>query len=91
MLGYILTLLDLWCAIALLFLQLASFPTNWVLYCVGYLWLKALVFRGSLLNLFDVAIGIYMLLMLMGVTSFWTYIAVGYFLYKALASFVSFA
>ncbi|MEK6962848.1 MAG: hypothetical protein AABX70_00370 [Nanoarchaeota archaeon] len=82
MLGFVLMLLDVWCAIALLFLQFSTFPTHWVLYCVGYLWLKALIWQGSLMNLFDVAVGIYMLLMLMGVHGFLTYIAIAYFIYK---------
>ncbi len=86
MLGFVLMLLDIWCAIALLFLQLDTFPTKWALYCVGYLWLKALIWRGSLMNLFDVAVGVYILLMLMGVHSFLTYIAIAYFGYKVVAS-----
>ena len=60
----ILAILDLWCGIAILFLHYFSFPTKWALYCVGYLWLKSLIWRGSIMNLFDVAIGIYILLML---------------------------
>ncbi|HLD05888.1 MAG TPA: hypothetical protein VJG90_09290 [Candidatus Nanoarchaeia archaeon] len=90
MLGFVLMLLDIWCAIALLFLQFSTFPTKWVLYCVGYLWLKAIIWRGSLMNLFDVAVGVYMLLMLMGVHSFLTYIAIAYFIYKVIASLGAF-
>ena len=38
------------------------------------------------MNLFDVAVGVYILLMLMGVHSFLTYIAIAYFGYKVVAS-----
>ena len=61
-------------------------PGRWVIASAVYLIGKALALRGSFLSIIDVAAGVYILLMLLGLRTFLVYVFALIMLYKFVTS-----
>ncbi len=79
--------LDFLTALVILSLQWDFGAWNLGLAGTCYLTLKWFMFRESLQSIFDLTIGIYILLLILGWHSIISYVAAGYLLQKAAISF----
>ena len=59
-----------------------------LLSAAAYLIGKGIMFQGSLLSLLDIVCGLYLLIMLFGVRTFFDYAIFAYLLYKVLMYFI---
>ena len=53
-----------------------------------YLFFKGIIFIGDFFSILDILVGIYLVLMYLGVQTFVTYIIIFYFIYKIVFSFI---
>lgn len=85
----ILTILDLIILIVILGLHF-NFIHSFIITVLAVLYLifKGIIFIGDLFSLLDILVGIYLVLMYLGVQTFITYIIIIYFIYKIVFSFI---
>ena len=81
-------LLDLVAVITLILLHYDFAPWRLGLAFSLYLIFKAFAFHGSIHSMIDAVIGGYMIILLFGVTSIFTFIAAAYLLQKVAFSFI---
>jgi hypothetical protein len=85
----LLSLMDFLVALVVLLDQAGVLHSWRALFSAGaYLLGKGLLFQGSVLSIIDMACGVYVLLMILGVHSVVSYVVFGYLLYKVLIAIV---
>jgi len=85
----LLGVLDFLSGIIMVLLHFGIIPWNVAFGFALYLILKGIVFKSDFMSLFDLLMGVYMILMLFGIRTFITYIFAGYSLYKLFVSMFS--
>jgi hypothetical protein len=81
--------LDLFAVFTLILMHYDYAPLRLALAFSIYLIFKLLLFHNSFHSYIDAAIGVYMLILLLGLNSVLTYFAAGYLLQKAIFSLMS--
>ena len=86
MLIWILNALDFIVAINIVALHF-GFLQNLAIFSIIYLILKGIIFIVDPFSIIDIIIGVYMILLLFGISTFLTWLFLSYLLYKIVISF----
>lgn len=81
---------DLLTVIVMLFLHYAVLPWNFGVAAAVYLMIKFYMFRGDIASFIDLFVGVYIILLMLDVKSFFTFIFVIYLGQKAILSLIRF-
>lgn len=81
---------DLGVAISMLLIQHNIIPWNIGVACSFYLMIKFYMFRGDIASFIDLFVGVYIILLMIGVHTFLTYIFAIYLIQKGLFGLIRF-
>ena len=81
---------DIGVAISMILMHFDIVPWNIGVACAFYLMIKFYMFRGDIASFIDLFVGVYVILLMIGVHTFLTYIFVGYLLQKGLFGLIRF-
>ena len=81
---------DLAVAISMILLHHSIVPWNIGVACSFYLMIKFYMFRGDIASFIDLFVGVYIILLMLGVQTFLTYLFAGYLIQKGLFGLIRF-
>ena len=90
MLIKVFSIADLGVALSMILMQHGIVPWNIGVACAFYLMIKFYMFRGDIASFIDLFVGVYIILLMLGVHTFLTYIFAAYLLQKGLFGLIRF-